>query len=298
MIEFHAPAAEDKAWATPILRASGWSGSEYAFGTHYIWQEKYEAQIAYSGGFILGRSRDNYLFPAGEGDLKAVLEELLETERAAGHGEGLKLYAVPQPALPILRELFGDRVSAEEDRANWDYLYAARDLIELPGKAYHGKRNHIAKFCRSFSYAYEDISAENAAECLAMAEEWQNASENPTDFDDEMNAIRRAFRAWDVLELSGGLLRVDGKVIAFTAGEAISRQTYDLHFEKALADYPGAYAVINRDFAANRLADYSLINREEDMGLEGLRKAKRSYRPIAMFEKYTVLIRFEGGCAQ
>lgn len=291
MIEFHAPVVEDKAWATPLLRASGWSGSEYAFGTHYVWQEKYEAQIANYGGFFLGRSNGFYLFPAGEGNLKEVLEELLEQERAMGHGEALNLFAVPQPALPILQERFAGRMTVQPDRANWDYLYLANNLIDLPGKAYHGKRNHIAKFRRSFEYTYEDITAENAAECLEMAEEWQSANENPADFEDEMKAMRRAFDAWKALEFSGGLLRVEGRVIAFTAGEQISEQTYDLHFEKALTSFNGAYAAINQEFASRRLSGYSLINREEDMGLEGLRKAKESYRPIAMFEKNTVIIR-------
>jgi Uncharacterized conserved protein len=291
LIEFHAPTVEDKAWATPLLRASGWSGSEYAFGTHYVWQKKFHAEIANYGGFFLGRSDEKYLFPAGEGNLKEVLEELLEQERAQNHAEALNLFAVPQPAIPILQKLFGDRISVEPDRANWDYLYLAENLIALPGKAYHGKRNHVAKFRRTYSYAYEDITSQNAGECLAMAEEWQSANENPADFVDEMEAIRLAFGAWEQLKFSGGLLRTDGKVIAFTAGEEISRQTYDLHFEKALTSFDGAYAAINQEFAARRLSAYSLLNREEDMGMEGLRKAKESYHPTAMFEKNTVMLR-------
>ncbi len=290
MIEFHSPTVEDKVWATPLLRASGWSGSEYAFGTHYVWQDKFQAEIANYGGFFLGRSNGLYLFPAGEGNLKEVLEELLEQERKLGHGDMLKMFAVPQPALPILQELFGARMTVEPDRSNWDYLYLAKNLIELPGKAYHGKRNHIAKFRRLYEYSYEDITEQNAWECLAMAEEWQSANENPADFEDEMRAMRLAFSAWGPLEFSGGLLRVDGKVIAFTAGEEISQQTYDLHFEKALISFDGAYAAINQEFASRRLSGYSLLNREEDMDMEGLRKAKESYRPTAMFEKNTVML--------
>ena len=290
MIEFHSPTVEDKVWATPLLRASGWSGSEHAFGTHYVWQDKFQAEIANYGGFFLGRSNGLYLFPAGEGNLKEVLEELLEQERKLGHGDMLKMFAVPQPALPILQELFGARMTVEPDRSNWDYLYLAKNLIELPGKAYHGKRNHIAKFRRLYEYSYEDITEQNAWECLAMAEEWQSANENPADFEDEMRAMRLAFSAWGPLEFSGGLLRVDGKVIAFTAGEEISQQTYDLHFEKALISFDGAYAAINQEFASRRLSGYSLLNREEDMDMEGLRKAKESYRPTAMFEKNTVML--------
>ena len=223
--------------------------------------------------------------------MKEVLEELLEQERAVGHGDTLTLFAVPQPALQILQEHFSGRLTVQPDRANWDYLYLAQNLIDLPGKAYHGKRNHVARFRRSFEYTYEDITAENAAECLEMAEQWRSANENPADFEDEMKAMRRAFAAWEPLGFSGGLLRVEGKVIAFTAGEPISEQTYDLHFEKAFTGYEGAYAAINQEFAARQLKGYSLINREEDMGLEGLRKAKESYRPTAMFEKNTVVIR-------
>ena len=289
MIEFHTPEPEDRTWAAPLLRASGWSGSEYAFGTHYIWQDKYQAQIAHYGGFFLGRSNGRYLFPAGDGDLKAVLEELLEQEHR--QSRILSLFSVPEPALPILEELFSGRISVYPDRANWDYLYLAQNLIQLSGKAYHGKRNHIAKFNRNYEYVYEDITPQNAAECLEMAEEWRSVNEKPADFEDEMRAMTRAFSAWEILGFSGGLLRVDGKVIAFTAGENINEQTYDLHFEKALVAYDGAYAVINHEFASRRLSGVSLINREEDMGLEGLRKAKESYHPTAMFEKHTVTLR-------
>ena len=96
--------------------------------------------------------------------MKEVLEELLEQERKLGHGDMLKMFAVPQPALPIWQELFVARMTVEPDRSNWDYLYLAKNLIELPGKAYHGKRNHIAKFRRLYEYSYEDITEQNAWE--------------------------------------------------------------------------------------------------------------------------------------
>lgn len=290
MIDFHAPTLQDKLWAAPLLKNSGWSACEYAFGTHYIWQEKYHAEIACYHKFFLGRSGNHYLFPTGNGDLKEVLLRLQQEEKEK-NGEGsLHLYAVPAPAIPTLKELFGETLFVEEDRANWDYLYLTENLIHLKGKAYHAKRNHIARFQREFSYQYEPITPKNAPECLEMAEIWQQKNAQ-ADSVDELHAMRRAFSAWDALGFVGGLIRVDGKVVAFTAGEELNQQTFDLHFEKARPEFEGAYAVINQEFAARCLSEYSLVNREEDMGLEGLRKAKESYRPVAMFEKYTVTVK-------
>ena len=175
-----------------------------------------------------------------------------------------------------------------EHRGEADYLYRVADLAQLEGKKYHAKRNHIAKFNRLYSYQFEPVTtAAQEQECLDMMHRWVSSNENAADFRMEEEAIRLAFADTAALHIRAGLLRVDGNVIAFTAGEPVGADGFDLHFEKALTEYDGAYAVINQAFAAHCLTDCTWVNREEDMGLDGLRRAKLSYNPAQLLMKYT-----------
>lgn len=289
MIEFRTPVLEDQAWAKPILKTSGMLGCEYAFGTQFIWLHKYRAQIARFEDYFLGYAGGSYLFPAGKGDLRAVVQALMED--AQERGVPFCMHGVTPAGLKALEKAVPNAYCYRTSRSAWDYIYNAQDLIDLRGKKYHAKRNHIAKFMRQYSYTYEDLNEENMPECYEMALAWQSANEKPGDYADEMKAIRTAFEHYRTLDLLGGLIRVDGKVIAFTLGEEINSYTFDLHFEKALIDYEGAYALINREFAAQHLAKYRYINREEDLGLEGIRKAKLSYSPSILLEKGYVMPR-------
>lgn len=183
------------------------------------------------------------------------------------------------------------RFDAEPSRDDFDYIYNAQDLIELSGRKYHGKRNHISKFTRAFpDWQYEHIDDSNTEECINASLEWckQNGCSENSPYRHELCAIHKALRERKSLGIIGGLIRIDGKVVALTLGERLNKDTFVTHFEKALGGFEEAYTLINREFAARSLGEYRYINREEDLGIEGLRKAKLSYKPAILLEKFNV----------
>ena len=170
-----------------------------------------------------------------------------------------------------------------------DYVYESEKLATLSGKKLHSKRNHVNKFKIVYAdrWSYEPISEDNLEECVQTGLKWRN--ENGCEEDEEKNAelcvTLNSLRLFKELDLVGGALRVDGKIIAFTIGEPLSEDTFVVHIEKALGEIEGAYTMINQQFVQHACMDYKYVNREEDTGSEGLRKAKRSYRPAFMVEK-------------
>ncbi len=284
MIPFHIPTLADRAWAEPLLRAAGDLTSESAFGTYFLWQDRYQYEIAQVNGYFAARSIHGYALPAGTGDLRPVLDAL----RADAAGRGVPLRIQVSDLLRDVLAAAAPQLKFTEHRGEADYLYRVADLAQLEGKKYHAKRNHIAKFNRLYSYQFEPVTtAAQEQECLDMMHRWVSSNENAADFRMEEEAIRLAFADTAALHIRAGLLRVDGNVIAFTAGEPVGADGFDLHFEKALTEYDGAYAVINQAFAAHCLTDCTWVNREEDMGLDGLRRAKLSYNPAQLLMKYT-----------
>lgn len=294
MLSFRNIQLEDRERVARILRAERGRGCEYTFGNILIWREVYQTEIAFVGdeGCVVyfGSATSAYLFPTGTGNRKTVIEEMMAD--AARRGTPFKIIAAGPEDIKALEALFPGRFSWHASRDYAEYVYNSDDLICLPGKKYHGKRNHIAHFTKTYpDYRFEEITPDNLAEVSAMNEAWYE-SYQPDDGDDgleqEKRAAENAFRYFFELGFSGGLLRVDDEVIAFAAGEPINPQTFCVHLEKASHRIDGAYAVINRDFARHFCQQYHWINREDDVGREGLRRAKLSYHPAEITEKYVV----------
>ena len=190
----------------------------------------------------------------------------------------------------VLEELYPERFTFTEDRDSFDYIYSREDLVLLSGKKYHSKRNHIAFFEKQ-EYQYEELNDKNLSECLSMNAVWieKNSDKFYDGIDKEQWALTRAFEHYDELGYKGALLRRDGQVVAFTLGEEMNDNMFCTHFEKAFSDIRGAYPTINREFAKRTLTGYKYINREEDTGDEGLRKAKLSYKPVKLLVKYKAI---------
>ena len=173
-----------------------------------------------------------------------------------------------------------------------DYIYKRESLAQLSGKKLHAKKNLVNRFWRLYPDAsYQPITKENIADALTVAEQWfAERAEEGLDADmSELAHIRKAAEYWEALALFGGVLYAEGLPVAMTMASAISRQAIDVHFEKAVGTFAaeGAFAAINQAFAASdAAAPYSYVNREEDMGMPGLRKAKEAYRPAFKVEKY------------
>ena len=291
-LEFRTISLDDRALITRLSRASGFRCTDYCFTSMYVWQDYYALQISRAGERIVPRllgETPRYSFPFGTGELYPVIEAMRGD--AAEFGAPLFMRGIPKSMLPALKALYPD-LEFVLDRDSCDYVYEAEKLATLAGKKLHAKRNHIHRFEEQNEWSFEPVTAANLSEVMAMSDEWmeQNYREKHREYQSERMALSRAFLAFEALGLEGGLLRSGGKVIAYTLGEMLSDDTYVLHFEKAFADIQGAYAMINRENAKRILElhpEVVYINREEDLGLEGLRKAKESYYPAFLEEKYS-----------
>lgn len=289
MLDFHEPRIEDRAWVNALTRSVLRENCEYCFGNIFIWSPVYRTYIARFADFFMaaGMEEDGaYCFPVGQGDLRRAIDALHDD--AAARGRELRLFGITDADRRQLEEAYPGRFEYTEDRDFFDYIYLREDLATLPGKKYHAKRNHIAAFVRDNDYTYERITPAVLPDCLAIAELWmeRNREKNPVELANERFALGRAFDHFEALQLQGALLRCGGEVVAFTVGEPISDTLFCTHFEKAFSEIRGAYAMINREFAARDLCQYTYINREEDTGDEGLRAAKLRYHPVKLLQKY------------
>lgn len=268
---------------------------ERTFVNVFLWSRKYPVKWAIVENTLVFKSEDDthlsYAFPAGtDEDIQkaiAVLEKYSEKK-----GYPFSMYNVTPDNFERLEQWYPGRFQITYERDDADYIYESEKLATLSGKKLHGKRNHINKFKNTFGdrWSYEPMSVDNAEECFQMALDWRN--DNGCNEDEEKNAemcvTLNSLRLFQELELTGGVLRIDGKVVAFTMGEPVCSDTFVVHIEKAYADVPGAYPMINQQFVEHECMGYRYVNREEDTGAEGLRKAKLSYRPAFLIEKGTV----------
>jgi hypothetical protein len=291
MINFQAVTIADRERVNAVLRLSDFRAAEYSFANIFNWSRTFKSEIAFYEGFLLvrgGKKEKHYIYPAGTGDLKAVITALMEEAAMSGHPFVLR--AIQEEGKQLLEQLFPGRFHFSALRNTFDYLYHSEELINLWGRKFQSKRNLIARFHKKFVGSYEDITADNLPECVLMNEEWCRRYACPANSSlrAETYAVKRALSHFSEEALVGGLLRVKGNVIAYTVGEQINSDTFIVHIEKAFGDrYSGAYQLINREFAERHAAHLKYINREDDAGDEGLRQAKLSYRPALMIEKYS-----------
>lgn len=298
MLDFHLPTLEDKPWIDEIFEGTEYFGCFCTFATLWLWKDRYFTEVTRLSDCLLLRGVDDekniyYMYPMGKKyDVRTAISALRED--AASNGTRLLIYCAEGWQCDELRKVFPGEFEFEEQRGDFDYIYRSDDLIHLSGKKYHAKRNHISKFIRSCpDWRYEDIDSSNARECMEFAGELLEkaivgqADDEVRELCMENSAIAGALMNFDTLGMAGGLLRVGGRVIAFTIGEPINSRVFISHFEKADTHYDGAYTMINNQFAVNRLSGYEYINREEDMDKEGLRKAKLSYYPAILLEKFS-----------
>lgn len=293
MLNFKYPEIADREWLYPILSSSGRLGSENAFGTLYLWKEIYHSKVCKENGMLFmcsGADQCSYSFPVTE-NLKEALEILLKDSEEKGIP--FKMWGLTLEEVNMVEQVMPNTFVFTEDRDSADYIYTSDSLINLPGRKFHSKRNHLSQFSRLYDFAYEDITKDNLQKCEEIAREWckQNGNCGENGLDGEFCALRKAWENFDALSLSGGIISIEGKPVAFTIGEEISSREYILHFEKALSGYSGLYAKINNEFAKRHLEKYEYVNREEDMGMEGLRKAKLSYNPEIILLRHVAVLK-------
>ncbi len=262
---------------------------EFSFANNLLWASYYNVRFSVMHDclvFLYMQNSYSVSYPLGRGDIRGAMEEISAYfERA---GKPFRMHLVTPQQYARLMEFYPGRFRIEYDRDCADYIYETQKLRTLAGKKLHGKRNHINRFMQEYpDWRFERITDENVAECIAMTKEWGkiNAVEEDWEKSAEYIITIRALAQRDRLKLDGGLIRANGRVVAFSLGEPCNRETYVVHIEKAYSDIQGAYPMINQQFAEHFAAGYRYVNREDDAGVEGLRKAKLSYYPDFMVEK-------------
>lgn len=293
MLEFRDIDISDKDKINRALKKSDYMGCEYSFANNMAWKRLSDSKIAFYKDFYIScafTAEDgipSFAFPAGCGDYRELFSELKSFSDSLG--KPLRLWGVTDKLLGLLEELFPDQFVSEYDRDSSDYIYRSADLISLAGKKYHGKRNHLARF-KELDYSFAPITEKDFDDCITFSAMTYNkkASESNHSFIAEQYAINTYFNYFSELGLNGGIVRIGGKIAAFTIGEGLNSNTFCVHIEKADTSYNGIYAGINNCFAREFASGFEYINREEDLGIEGLRKSKLSYHPAFILNKHTV----------
>ena len=254
------------------------------------WQFLYHTEWAVVEGMLVLRfvldGRVTYMKPLGRGDLRRVLRLLMADARALG--DTLRLACVCPCAQAVMEESMAGAFTYTVDRDKSDYLYLRERLVTLTGKKLQPKRNHISKFKRLYpDYEYRPLTPDLVDDCIRLGEEWCHTSDSGMlrAMQAEQRMIRYALGHMDELHIVGGTLWVEGRMVAFTFGSRINGEAFDVCVEKADTSYEGAYAMINNEFVSRLPEDITYINREEDLGLEGLRRAKMSYYPDLIMDK-------------
>lgn len=289
-IKFHDITMADKAWMDAKFAEDEQEACEYTFANNYIWRNVYQVEVAEVYGCLIIRFMEKgmhcYSYPVGTGDKKAAIEELLFECKEAGIP--LCMSPISEKERARLIEWFPGRFLIEGDRDDYDYVYSREKLATLAGKKLHGKRNHIARFKDKNDWSYEPMTQENLEECRSMTYTWikMRAEKWNEEMEEEILVLHEAFDHLEELGLVGGVLRKEGKIVAFSIGERLNSNTFVVHFEKAFPEMQGAYPMINQQFVQHACEGYEYVNREEDTGDAGLRRAKLSYYPEILLTKY------------
>jgi hypothetical protein len=291
--EFKPIQLEDRDLIQELLRRYQPDTSEWTFTNLFIWRSHYGFQWSIYRDWLLVISvtEDNrcYAFqPIGASPRSEIVRMLLQwLKDERGETEP----RIERADKRLVSELEGATdLSIEPTRDQFDYVYRTEDLIKLAGRKYHSKRNHVNRFRGSRSFSYAPLAEEHLKECLNLTEtwcEWRRCEED-MNLLDEWEAVRQALANLTVLKLRGGVIIMEGKVEAYAVGELLNDQTALVHIEKANPEIRELYAIINQQFCEKSWQDVPYVNREQDLGEPGLRKAKESYHPHHLEEKFTV----------
>lgn len=296
MITFKDITLEDKDTITSYTMNSDRRNCDLSFSNLCSWRFLYNTQFSITDGFLVFKfwagDKLAYMMPIGTGDLHHVLQQLIQD--AYEEKQSFCMLGVCSCMREDLEAIMPGQFIFTADRDYADYIYLRTDLATLKGKKFQAKRNHINRFRNLYPhYEYAPITPERIQECMDLEAEWCKANncDQQEGTGNERRALLYALHHFEELGLTGGILHVDGKIVAFTFGMPINHNTFGVHVEKADTNIEGAYAMINYEFANRIPEQYTYINREEDLGIEGLRKAKLSYQPETILEKYMACLK-------
>ncbi len=303
MLGWHKPEISDGNWIRELVSASGNMGSDCTFANMYLLRDKYDIEICRYKDFLIRRYRGTgarlgYTFPIGRGDVFKALSKIVDD--AVGREEKLSFAFVTEAQKHMLEGFMPGAWEYTWDAGDSDYVYLCRELATLSGRAFHKKKNHVSKFVRSYpDYEMAQLGPGNWEDAGRVADVWYDERRTAgskesveASLAQEYKAIWEAVSNFEELELTGGIIYVKGKPVAMTIASMTNETVCNIHFEKAVGEYAadGGYAAINQMFAS-QLKGVTYVNREEDVGIEGLRKAKMSYHPTMMIKKYGAVLR-------
>lgn len=261
-----------------------------------LWAKRTNTEIAFWKDNLIFRSlleADRYSYACNllnASDAKSLFDRIVNLVQESGGI--LFMHCLVEEEVEMIEKWYPGKYQFTFNRDDSDYIYVREKMESLTGKKLHGKRNHIHRFEeQNPDWKYETITDENEEECAQMAMQWcvRNCMNEKNEIEyariDESKLVVFAIRHRDEFGMIGGALRSNGKIIAITLGERVTDDTFVVHFEKAFPEIQGAYPMINREFVRHELSLYTYINREEDLGMEGLRRAKLSYQPEFLLNK-------------
>jgi hypothetical protein len=294
MLEFFDITLENRERIVSLLNYSQNMGCEYCFANNFAWKRLANTKMAFFEDFYILCAFDTesgfpeFSFPTGKGDLKTAINEIIKTANALD--SPVIINSVEERYIEYINANYPDFFDISFNDSSSDYIYRRDLLSNLTGKKFHSKRNHIAQFKKKYNWQYKPLSQADFDEIILLSTKIYNQKKGYTEKSEisEQFAINAFLENYNALNLSGGVLYVDDKLIAFTIGEPINSETFGIHIEKADVDFHGSYAMINQCFAKTIPENYIYINREEDLGIKGLRKAKESYYPEFLLKKYSL----------
>lgn len=268
---------------------------EYSFPALFLWRKMSKTEISLVNGALVvkktGRNGDSCFMPpigCKKSELGRTVEQL--NDYKLDKGFSTLFMDVEEPFLHELIGIFGDKITFREDANNFDYVYDSRQLIALQGKKFHKKKNQYNQFVNSYRYDVVDLTEGNAiADSLEFSKNWYLCRSKPDEqLKYEMESMEDFLLNAGTLGVKGIAVYIGGCVAGFTAGEKVNEKMGIVHIEKGDLSFHGIYAFLNKTFAERHFNGVQLINRQEDLGVEGLRKAKMAYHPISLVKKFVV----------
>lgn len=296
-IPFHPLTLSDKALIQERVLHTERRNCDLNFMNLISWRFLYDTEVADYDGWLLFRFKADghlaYLSPVGDGDWGEVMAALVDDSEHQGHP--FLMLGVCQNALNKLDEVLPGYFYATADRSYTDYIYRRESLATLSGKKLQPKRNFANRFASHYpDFTTAPLTRELIPQCIELDEKWADQKAVETDagrytYEAERRSLLTVFENWEALDGRGLVLQTGGEIVAFTYGGPVNYDTFDTCVEKADTSYEGAFAMINREFARSLPEQYVYVNREEDLGIEGLRRSKLSYHPEILLQKYTVM---------
>lgn len=295
-MKFKSLSLEDKEIFDEYLKGNRFKTCEYSFTSLYIWRNAYDIQYSILRGILIIKKRDSegsyhFMQPLGYTleNLKEVIDALIEYKIKFNFKFLFK--DVEEQFIKDLRSIYFDGFCITEDRDTFDYIYDSSSLIKLSGRKLRNQKNHYNNFIRNNRYKITNISKEEIYQCVKLSEAWYEQKEIDKDnLYHELRAIEELLQNRDKLDLECMAVYVNEKLSAFTIGERLNDEMAIIHIEKANSKVNGLYNFINKTFVEEYFSDVPFINREEDLGVQGLRMTKLAYKPVKLEPKYNITL--------